>query len=300
MDLFPALLAIIISGFAGGIFSFGYKAIVQLKQRTGPFIFLYGLTYTIFAAVGILLIGGVSADPIVWLFGVSHGVIMCMAILFYIRIIGKIRLSISWTIIQFSIFIPLVTSLLFFEKHLSPLSVGGTVLMLVAIIIFSFGKKEHSSKPEGPPITLASWLLLFLSSLFSGMALTIPMVYMKAATASQPLYLIFASGVGTLLCSLLFIRKEDWKYMKGDWKVVGVPSTMSLLQIMSWAFLMVGLLDLDGAVAYSLKGFIGLLCVYTVSFSFFRETVTRIEKIGILVSLGAILLMTVSLYTVAL
>lgn len=296
MNLVSALSAIILSGFAGGIFSFGYKAIVRLKHRIGPFIFLYGLTYTIFTAVGILLTGGVSSDPMAWLFGILHGVIMFMAILFYIRIIGKIRLSISWTIIQFSIFIPLVASLLFFEKDLSLLSVGGTVLMLVAIIMFSQGKKAHPAQPEGTEATLANWFLLFCSSLFSGMALTIPMSYMKATSVSQPLYLLFASGVGTLLCSLFFIRKGDWEYMKGDWKIFGVPSVMSFLQIISWAFLMVGLLDLDGAVAYSLKGFIGLLCVYTISFSFFKETVSRIEKVGIVVSVGAILLMTISLY----
>ncbi|NLZ76543.1 MAG: hypothetical protein GX911_01050 [Spirochaetales bacterium] len=297
MNLFPALLALVLSDVAGGVFSFGYKAIVRLKQRTGPFILLYGLTYTIFSAVGILLIGGVSADPHAWIFGVLHGVIMCMAILFYIRIIGKIRLSISWTIIQFSIFIPLVTSLLFFENHLSLLSVGGTLLMLIAIIIFSLGKKDRSAQSEDASATLATWFLLFFSSLFSGLAFTIPMLYMKTAGTSQPLHLLFASGVGTLLCSLFFIRKEDWKEIKGDWKVVGVPSVMSFLQIISWAFLMVGLQGIDGAVAYSLKGFIGLLCVYTISFTFFKETVARIEKIGLLVSVGAILLMTVSLYT---
>lgn len=297
MNLLPSLSAIVLSGFAGGIFSFGYKAIVRLKHRIGPFIFLYGLTYTIFTAIGILLTGGVSADSMAWLFGISHGVIMFMAILLYVRIIGKIRLSIFWTIIQFSIFIPLVTSLLFFEKDPSLLSVGGTVLMLVAIIMFSLGKKDHSGQPEGTKGTLANWFLLFCSSLFSGMAFTIPMLYMKAASVSQPLYLLFASGVGTLLCSLFFIRKGDWKYMKGDWKVLSVPSIMSFLQIISWAFLMIGLLKLDGAVAYSLKGFIGLLCVYTISFLFFKEIVSRIEKIGIFVSVGAILLMTISLYT---
>ena len=205
MDLFPALLAIIISGFAGGIFSFGYKAIVQLKQRTGPFIFLYGLTYTIFAAVGILLIGGVSADPIVWLFGVSHGVIMCMAILFYIRIIERFAQHLL-TIIH------LQSSFRWYQ----PSSLRSLVRLGQRNRVDA-GRDHHIQPWKRALVQVEAPIFCKLAApcLALRNGATIPWC-MKAATASQPLYLI-CQRRRHLLCSV--IRKEDWN-TKG--LVVGV------------------------------------------------------------------------------
>jgi multidrug transporter EmrE-like cation transporter len=71
---------------------------------------------------------------------------------------------------------------------------------------------------------------------------------------------------------------------------------MGFLQMANWSLLMIGLQGIGGSVAYSLNGVVGLVCVYGISFSFFKEHVSPIEKIGILVSIIAILLMTASLY----
>lgn len=296
MNLFPALPALILSGFAGAFFSSGYKAMAQLDHRYKPFVSLYSLAFSLFTAIGVLLIRGTLADSMLWLFGIPHGVVTCLAILFYAGIIGNVRLSISWTIIQFSILIPLAVSLIFFETDLNLLAVAGCAFMVLAIIIFSLGKKGASPAEESPRLTFKNGLLLFTSSLFTGIAFTIPMIYLKAAERSQPLSLLFISAIASLLTSLWFVRKEDWSYIMSDWRIAGIPTAMGFLQMANWSLLMIGLQGIGGSVAYSLNGVVGLVCVYGISFSFFKERVSPIEKIGILVSIIAILLMTASLY----
>lgn len=297
MENLIGITAIVISGFAGGLFTLGYKLKARLELPDKGFSFLYGFTFMLFALLFILFKGDTLVEQSALLWGIPYGVAMYVSVVMYASVIGKVRLSISWTIIQFSILIPLISSLIFFEAEMNIFSLTGSVLVLISIATFGLAKRhEGAESSETSQADLGVGLRLFLASLFSGIGLAIPLFYVSSTSESQPMVLLFYASLFMTLMVLVTLRKVDYRQLFTDWKAVGVPTGMSFLQLSATFLLMVGLLSLQGSVAYPLKSVLGLLFVYTLSHLVLKERLLFLEKVAIVIALIAILLTTRALH----
>lgn len=291
------LFSIVVSGLAGGLFTLGYKLKARFEQPDKGFSFLYALTFMLFALLFIFFRGDTLVERQALLWGIPYGLAMYVSVVTYASVIGKVRLSISWTIVQFSILIPLISSLLFFEAELNIYSLVGSILVLLSILTFGLAKRHEGEVPsESRRADVAVAIRLFLASLFSGIGLAIPLFYVSSTSESQPMVLLFYASLFMTLMVIATMRRADYRGLFSDWKVVAVPTGMSFLQLSALFLLMVGLLTVRGSVAYPLKSVLGLLFVYLLSHLILKERLLFLEKVAIVIALIAIILTTRALH----
>lgn len=260
------------------------------------FIFLFSFSFLLFTGLFSLINGNTAADFPALFLGLPYGLSMYLSIIMYTQVIAKVRLSISWTIVQFCVLVPLLVSLLFFEVEIDFMSFSGAILVMLSILIFGKGKKEKSDTAPPGGIEVKTGFQVFLAALFSGIGLTIPMIYVSVVDISQPFILLLYSSLVMTIASFISLLIHKEVKTRKRWDIVLIPVGMSFFQVVALSLLMVGLREINGSIAYPLKSVVGLMCVYLFSFATFKEKLLTIEKFGILISIAAIILMTASLY----
>ncbi len=288
------LLIIVLSGISGALFTLGYKIKEQRGHRLELFMFLFSASFLLFAFLFSLIYGHGLFNTYAMIIGIPNGFSMYISVIMYSRAIRRARLSISWTVVQFCILIPFLASIVFFETRVSTLSIIGTALMLVSIVIFGKGKREKTSSDD-TSLELRTGIELFAASLFSGIALTMPLVYVSLADNASPFTLLFFSSAVMAAASLIRLGKAVLTHLPSRSEIV-VPIFMSFMQVISLSLLITGLKTIPGSAAYPLKSIIGLLCIYACSYLCFKERMIPIEIVGIVCSVTAIVFITMTLH----
>jgi multidrug transporter EmrE-like cation transporter len=290
-----AVALVILSGIAGSLFTLGYKIKDRLQREIMVFMFYFSLFFTCITFLFMNIYQNSFLNLPALLFGIPNGFSMFGAITMYSLVIKKAQLNISWTVVQFSVLVPFSVSIIFFDSTLGFFSFAGITLILFAITIL--GKKKNSKNPTGiTSMGLMTWFQLFLTALFSGLSLTFPLLYVSLSNNTDTLTLLFYGSCTMVLLSLICKSKSLLSLLSPGRKVLSISLFMSVSQVASLFLFIEGLKHIEGTVAYPMRSVSGLLFVYMFSSLIYKERLVIKEKIGLMISVAGITLITMAIY----
>ena len=284
------LLFSFLAGCSGALFSLTYKLRERGGLPVGPLMMLFSLFSVLGSGFGLLLFGEPLYNPAaIWL-GVLFGFFMFTAVRLFFVVSAKTRLNLTWLIIQFGLLIPFFLSIFFYGETLKPWSLIGVGLIFLSILFFGFGKRKGSVGVVVPDRRIG--VMLILSSLCSGLALSIPRIYAAAAPQGGTFtLLLFQSLTLTVLTLLLPVAWRSPLKSSLSWRrLIPLSAYMSSTYLLSAVFILLALKEMGGSIVYPFRTVINILSVFGLSFLLFREKVGAFEAVGVIVALGGIVL----------
>ena len=291
---FLGLVFTFLTGSAGALYSLNYKFKERKAYPTNPVMFFFSVTFVLVTTVFRLLFHEPLYAREALLLGIPFGISMYLALRLYFVVARRAQLNISWLIIQFSLLVPFGLSILIYRETLELQAILGVVLIFSSIVFFALGKRSSGHDAAIPDAR--TWILLALASLFSGIGVSVPRVYVALNPAGgaftlgfyQGLTLVILSGAGLL---------PGWK--KSPWKNYGgillIAFSMGVTSVPANAFITMALKFLRGAIVYPLRSVLNILCVFILSFLLFKERVRTLEAIGSLLAVAGIVLVSATL-----
>jgi drug/metabolite transporter (DMT)-like permease len=217
-------------------------------------------------------------------------------------------------IIQFSLLVPFSLSIVVYRESLQTHAILGIVLIFSSIVFFALGKRStdsrsqierslakrapsrHSAPRETAIPDARTWVFLALSSLFSGIGISMPRIYVVLNPAGGAFTLAFYQGLTLILLSgaaLLLRRRAGRSSDFGGILLIGL--TMGVTAVPANAFIALALRELRGAIVYPLRSVVNVLCVFVLSFLLFRERIRPLDAVGSLLAVAGIVLVSASL-----
>ncbi len=288
------LVLTFMTGSAGALYSLNYKFKERRAYPTDPVMFFFSVAFILITTVFRLLFREPIYSREALLLGVAFGISMHLALRLYFLVARRAQLNISWLIVQSSLLVPFSLSILVYRETLESKAILGVALIFFSILFFA--SRQRSSGPPAAIPDARTWLLLILSSLFSGIGMSVPRVYIALSPGGGAFTLGFYQGLTLLILSAatLFLRRKNssWKNCKG---ILLISFSMGLTSVPTTALITLSLRYLRGAIVYPLRSSINILGVFILSFLFFKERVRTIEAMGSLVALAGIVLVSASL-----
>ena len=291
---FIGLVFTFLTGSAGALYSLNYKFKERRAYPTDPVMFFFSVTFVLVTTVFRLLFHEPIYSREALLLGIPFGICMYLALRLYFVVARRAKLNISWLIIQFSLLVPFGLSILIYQETLEPQAILGIVFIFLSIIVFALGKS--SSVHDAAIPDARTWALLALSSLFSGIGVSMPRIYVGLKPAGEAFTLAFYQGLTLVILSagglLLGRNKISWKNYRG---ILLIASSMGVTSVPATAFITMALKFLRGAIVYPLRSVINILCVFVLSFLLFKERVRPLEAIGSVMAVAGIVLVSATL-----
>jgi len=291
---FIGLIFTFLTGSVGALYSLNYKLKERRAYPTDPVMFFFSLTFVLVTTVFRLLFNEPIYNREALLLGIPFGICMYLALRLYFVVARRAQLNISWLIIQFSLLVPFGLSILIYRETLEPQAILGIVFIFLSILFFALGKRSSAQDAAIPDAR--TWALLALSSLFSGIGVSMPRIYVGVNPAGGAFTLAFYQGLTLVLLSgaglLLGRSKIPWKHYRG---ILLIAASMGVTSVPATAFITMALRFLRGAVVYPLRSVINILCVFVLSFLLFKERVRILEAIGSALAVVGIVLLSVTL-----
>lgn len=288
------LVLTFLTGSAGALYSLNYKFKEQRAYPTDPVMFLFSAAFILVTTVFRLFFHEPIYSREALLLGIPFGICMHLSLRLYFRVTRRAQLNISWLIIQFSLLVPFGLSILVYRETLESMAILGVALIFISIFFFATGKRSSRSPAAIPDP--GTWLLLILSSLFSGIGMSIPRVYVALSPGGGAFTLAFYQGLTLFILSAaaLFLHRKSssWKDYKG---MLLISASMGLTSVPTTAFITLALRYLRGAIVYPLRSVINILGVFILCFFVFKERVRTIEALGSLIALAGIVLVSAAL-----
>ena len=227
--------------------------------------------------------------------GICAGVTTATVIRLLFIVTTRVKLNISWTVIQFSVLIPFFLSVALFREALTARTLVGVVFIFIAIPFFGLGKGKGRAGPSIPNLT--SGLLLFVSAILTGVLLSIPKLYAYFEPEGGTFTLLFYAGLAmipmTMTLHLLRTHREGvYGFRPG---IVILPIYMALANLGTIALLLTALLSIDGSVVYPLRTVVNVLSIFLLSFVLFREKATVLEVVGVVIALVGLVLVSATM-----
>jgi len=301
----------LLAGLSGALFGLSYKLKERRGLATDPVLLLFGVFYTAFSGLFLALFRQpLFSLPALWL-GAVFGITMYSAVRLFYGQIARSQLNISWLILQFSIVIPFFLSIVYYREQLELRGAFGVGLMFLSILFFGLSK-SHAGVPGALPDRRAA-VLLGLATILSGLAISVPRVYVAVEPAGGTFTLLLYQGLTVTIAATVVLvarqavrrraqraRPRQTERSRQPSRPHPAPMTpialyMSLTNSLSAAFLVVATRGLPGAVVYPVRSAVNVLVVFVMSFVLFRERVRPLEAVGSAVALAGIVLVAATL-----
>jgi drug/metabolite transporter (DMT)-like permease len=280
-----------VSAMAGLIYTF------CRRHRFSPdlLLLLFAIFYTSFAAVYLLVSGGQFYSGWAAALGICSGAVTATIIRLMFIVTRRVKLNISWTVIQFSVLIPFFLSVLLFREALTTRALIGVVCIFISIPFIGFGKGGGQAGAEMPNWTSAA--LLFISSFLTGVLLSIPKIYEHMEPGGGAFTLLFYSGLAMIpLCLVMYLLRA---HREGGARVgpgiIILSIYMALANLGSIALLLTALRFLDGSIVYPLRTVVNVLSIFLLTFLLFREKATVLEGVGAVIALAGLVLVSATM-----
>ena len=285
---------IFFSGFFSSLAGLSYKIWHKYNYRPDSFLFIYSIFFTAFCLILAFVYGEPLYSPAAALLGTFSGIISFSVIRLFYSVTFKIKLSISWTIIQFSILVPFFLSILIYKERMENHSLIGTGLILLSIILFGIGK-GGTSKPSAAGI--AAWIPVLSCLILNGTFLTIPRIYAAIDPSGGTFSLLFYNGIMVMMISSAYLflnihKSSAVRFPRGIFKL---SIFMGMVNTLGPALLIIAVKLSPGTVVYPLRTVTNLLFVFLLSYLLFREKMNLPEAAGAGSALIGLVLVSLSL-----
>ncbi len=279
-----SLVAAFLSGISGAFFASAYKMRGRLGLAVPPVLLWFSLFYLALSVSIALLTGQLVFSSPLAAIGAAHGLAMILAMLCYSYVMERAKLGVTWTIIQFSVLIPFLLSILLYGERPGAVSWAGIFCIFLAIALFSLSKARQTVGRAIPDA--ATGLLLVAASLLTGVSMSIPKVYTAVFPDLKIFSLLTYSSFAMVLVTLplaLVERRRAPARPHGRW-LLPFAAYMCVTNLAATAFLILALTGVPGSVVYPLRNVVNILLVFLVSIVAFRERVSPSEAIGTVVA----------------
>lgn len=241
---------------------------------------------------------GLHFPPKVLLIGCAGGLIAGLALFVFQTGLKFGKISTSWLIINLSMSIPILLSILLFHEKITSAKELGIVLVFAAIVLMWWDKKADMETSGANPantsmVNTAKWLpLMLLSFLGNGLAASSQKVLVESGAADYTWqFYIVLYWSGFILMALISVLREPWPNVRelATGLVMAVCSVAGNVSIT----LALGH-KVPGAIAYPVGNGGSLTLVILAGVLFFKERVNKIGMAGIACGICAILILVMA------
>lgn len=254
----------------------------------------------LFSAVGVLLLLAYSLWTNTGLYlppagigaAAGYGVIATLAVFAHMKALERGPVSLTSLFAKFCLVLPLGYSFLFLHEQATLFRVSGILLICVCIVIFADPRKGDRERLS------RGWLAAALSLMVcNGAVQLIGKIYaMSSANEYQNAFLLWAFGFETLAALAIFLRLSRGKSRECARAFV-TPAVLGLsvfiaVAALSMNFAIVALATrMDGSVFFPIYSGGPLILIALAGYLIFREEMTFRKVTGILLGIGAIVLL---------
>jgi len=289
LNLWVVFCSGIVSALAGLTYKFRHKHRFPIDQLL---VFFAGF-FTLFTAFCLLIFGETLYTRWALIFGVCSGLIQATVIRLMFTVTRRVKLNISWTVIQFSVLIPFLLSVVLFREKPAPRTLIGVVCIFTSIPFFGLGKSKGQSGPSIPDLTTG--LLLFLCSILTGVMFSIPKLYTHFEPGGGTFTLLLYNGLAMIpLTAVMFVRRRDVR-SRISLGFLTLSIYMALTNVGAIALLIIALLSIDGSVVYPLRTVVNILSIFFLTFVLFREKANLLEAAGAVIALTGLVLVSATM-----
>lgn len=192
---------------------------------------------------------------------------------------------------KLSLIIPVILSVYLYQETVAGWKAIGVALALVAVVLTCYAPKENGNKVEAGKWVYILPLILFISSgLLDALINHVQITYVNEHNNNDYLVSSFFSAaiIGSLFLALQFIRKKlffTWKNLLAG-ILIGIPNYFSIWCLVH--FLKESPWQTSASIPVNNMGIVLFSAV--VAWLLFKERLTKINWLGILLSLVAIYL----------
>jgi uncharacterized membrane protein len=251
---FPLILAIL-SGVLYAVAALGYKMAERSNCRTSTFIVVFSIAGGVFAIIKSFSETSEWNNPRLWLLGIAMGILFDLAIFFILQSNKNGPASISWTMLNLSLLVPVILSPMLFQERVywvDPIIVAAFVLML-AFFAQSLRKTDNSDKKK----TRMYFLLLlgiFLSNGLFILGNKLKYELFEENNTAALTFIVFLIG-GLIAWLASNHRYDKWKIHLAEWKA----GTLTGLSNSIGTIFYLGAMSLPAPVVFPLSASIALL-----------------------------------------
>lgn len=284
--MFYILLSICCSVTVSILLKLARRYIIHVPQAVAwNYLIATGLTWYFYRPS----LGNAPLTEAPWYIYIALGLllpVLFLVIAASVRYTGIVRTDVAQ---RLSLFIPLTAAFLLFEESVSALKAAGIIIGFVAIL---FSIRWQSSRTGRG--TIHTWIYPLI--VFAGMGL-IDILFKQIAaftpipyTASLLIVFIIAFLVSISGLIYLFVRKKQ----RFSWRYIGFGAILGLFNFGNILFYLKAhqAIAKNPSVVFSMVN-MGVIVLGTlVGMFIFREKLSRLNKIGILLALAAILIIS--------
>ncbi|MHC4886635.1 MAG: hypothetical protein ACYTGH_16280 [Planctomycetota bacterium] len=160
----------VLAGISFALMGLGYKTAERKHCRSLSFTVAFSLAAVLLAALGTGVESAAWVDPRLWMLSVGIGISLLAAIAALMAANRSGPPSVSWTILNLSILVPIVPAPFLFDEPFTQLDPVILSLFILMLLAFAKGMKAEARKQEdAPKLTRAYALSLALLFLTNGL-----------------------------------------------------------------------------------------------------------------------------------
>jgi drug/metabolite transporter (DMT)-like permease len=248
---------------------------------------LWGVILGNYLTAASIMLGMVVGDgswvvlPFTLGLGAVTGLTYAAGMYLNLTLMGKRGAAIASSMIQLSVLIPISVSVFFYGETLGSLQLLGIALAVASLpLLASKPMQKLELDREVIPMIILTIIVVGFSQLSSK-------ILVQAGLESQNAFFlltIFTSAA--LLVSPLALRNRE--YIVGRDELFGL--CVGIFNVASNRFLLLALTTLPGAIVFPVSSAGSLLLVTISAIVLFKEKVSRVNLVGILLTLAAVVL----------
>ncbi|HYF30811.1 MAG TPA: hypothetical protein VD993_06810 [Chitinophagaceae bacterium] len=210
----------------------------------------------------------------------------------------KMGVAVASVANKLSLVIPFVFSLVLYNESITAFKIAGIIVALIAVVLTCYPQRQAAGTAHAGNAVSKGWLYLLPVVLFIGSGLLDTMIkYVEQGYldhGNQDTYLITAFSMAALIGLIVLVLQLVTGRTALTWKgvlagiMIGVPNYFSI-----WCLLQVLKLYADNSSAIIPINNMGIVLFSAVAaWMLFKERLSGINWIGILLAIGAIALIT--------
>ena len=280
------MISFILMVFSGVSLYVLYKVSERLHLEPLKIILPQFIVASFVSFVYIYIIEGFNFNPYTLIIGLVGGLATFGAVYFFLMLIRLGNFGLSTLIINLSISIPILVSIIIFKEN-------PTIYTFIAfgLIIVTFYLIAERGEDKDAVKRNRTWILLALASMvLAGIADTGPKIIQEMELSNMAMtylgYNYFFAMIPTLGIAL---KKRNFPG-KVEW-LLGIGMGISIL--FSMFFLVLTLKNISGTIVYPLYKTLTNVIIIVLSVSVWKERLKIKQMIGVLAAIAAVILLNI-------
>ena len=279
------ILLSILSGISFAGAGLGYKSAERWQCRSLEFTLVFAITGGAFAGIRALFETTTWPDPKLWLLGMAMGLLFDLAIYFIIQANRLGAASVSWTVLNLGLLVPIFVSPFIMEEAVLWLDPIIVVLFILMLLIFALGM-ENTGEVNKRNLKLHILMLLgmfFTQGLFL-LGSKIKYLLFKDSNTAALTFIVYLSGATAVLL-VIYTKHNRLALLGSELKAGGVTGICNSLGVI----LLLSAMSLPSTIVFPLSASIALLGGIFLTSLIYGEKLNRMRIIGVLLGLMALL-----------